>query len=141
MAKKKVTRVVTMHLQAGEAGPATVGKDLGPLGINLMQFCKQYNELTSGRRGHVVPAVVTVYEDRAFDITVKQPTTASLIRQVTGLSGGSPRPGHHSGGVVTTAQLRQVAEAKLPDLNTDDLDQAVKIVAGTARSMGLQIKD
>lgn len=141
MAKQKVTRVVTMHLDAGAASPAAVGKDLGPLGINLMQFCTRYNELTAGRRGHVVPAVVTVYEDRAFDIRVKQPTTASLIRRVTGLANGSPRPGHHAGGVITTAQLRQVAEAKLPDLNTDDLDQAVKIVSGTARSMGLEIKD
>jgi|SRR5690606_11814602 large subunit ribosomal protein L11 len=141
MAKNKVTRVVTMHLDAGAANPATVGKDLGPLGVNLMQFCNQYNELTSGSRGHVVPAVVTVYEDRTFDVRVKQPTTASLIRRVAGLNGGSPRPGHHSGGVVTTAQLRQVAAAKLPDLNTDDLDRAVRIVAGTARSMGLEIKD
>ncbi|NRQ39614.1 50S ribosomal protein L11 [Nonomuraea sp. NN258] len=141
MAKNKVLRVVTLHMKAAEAGPANVGKDLGPLGINLMEFCRRYNALTADRRGHVVPAVVTVYEDRAFDVTVKQPTTASLIRQAAGLAGGSPRPGHQSGGVVTTAQLREVAAAKLPDLNTGDLDQAVKIVAGTARSMGLTIVD
>jgi large subunit ribosomal protein L11 len=139
MAKNKVSRVVTLHLQAAEAGPATVGKDLGPLGINLMEFCRQYNALTADRRGFVVPAVVTVYEDRSFEVAVKQPTTASLIRAVTGLPGGSPRPGHQSGGVITTAQLREVAEAKLPDLNTTDLDQAMKIVAGTARSMGLKV--
>ncbi|SDI86585.1 50S ribosomal protein L11 [Nonomuraea jiangxiensis] len=141
MAKNKVAKVVTLHIQAGEAGPANVGKDLGPLGINLMEFCKQYNALSAGMRGHVVPAVVTVYEDRAFDVAVKQPTTASLIRRVAGLDGGSPRPGHQSGGTVSVAQLREVAAAKLPDLNTTDLDQAVKIVAGTARSMGLTITD
>lgn len=139
MAKNKVIRSVTLHLGAGEASPANVGKDLGPLGINLMEFCKQYNALSANLRGHVVPAVVTVYEDRSFDVRVKQPTTASLIRRVAGLNGGSPRPGHQSAGVVTMAQLREVAEAKLADLNTADLDQAVKIVAGTARSMGLTI--
>lgn len=141
MAKNKVARVLTLHIQAGEAGPANVGKDLGPLGINLMEFCKRYNALTADRRGHVVPAVVTVYEDRAFDVAVKQPTTASLIRKVAGLNGGSPTPGRQKAGTVTTAQLREVAAAKLPDLNTTDLDQAVKIVAGTARSMGLAILD
>lgn len=141
MAKNKVARVVTLHIQAGEAGPANVGKDLGPLGVNLMEFCKRYNALTADRRGHVVPAVVTVYEDRAFDVAVKQPTTASLIRRVAGLNGGSPKPGHQRSGTVTVAQLREVAAAKLPDLNTADLDQAVKIVAGTARSMGLTIVD
>ncbi|MEU0570223.1 50S ribosomal protein L11 [Nonomuraea sp. NPDC005983] len=141
MAKNKVARVVTLHIQAGEAGPANVGKDLGPLGINLMEFCRQYNAQTQDRRGFVVPAVITVYDDRSFEVTTKQPTTASLIRHVAGLDGGSPRPGHQSGGTITRAQLRQVAQAKLPDLNTSDLDQAEKIVAGTARSMGLTIRD
>jgi large subunit ribosomal protein L11 len=141
MAKNKVARAVTLHLGAGEASPANVGKDLGPLGINLMEFCRQYNALSASLRGHVVPAVVTVYEDRSFDVRIKQPTTASLIRRVAGLNGGSPRPGHQSGGVVTTAQLREVAAAKLADLNTADLDQAVKIVAGTARSMGLTVRE
>ncbi|MGP3913072.1 50S ribosomal protein L11 [Nonomuraea sp. 10N515B] len=141
MAKNKITRAVTLHLSAGEANPANVGKDLGPLGINLMEFCKQYNALSANLRGHVVPAVVTVFEDRSFEVRVKQPTTASLIRRVAGLNGGSPRPGHQSGGVVTMAQLKEVAAAKLADLNTTDLDQAVKIVAGTARSMGLTTKE
>ena len=141
MAKNKVTRVVTLHIPAGEAGPANVGKDLGPLGINLMEFCKRYNALTADRRGHVVPAVITVYEDRSFDVATKQPTTASLIRRVARLDGGSPRPGHQSAGVVTTAQLKEVATIKLPDLNTTDLDKAVRIVAGTARSMGLRVVD
>ena len=141
MAKNKVTRVVTLHIPAGEAGPANVGKDLGPLGINLMEFCKRYNALTADRRGHVVPAVITVYEDRSFDVATKQPTTASLIRKVARLDRGSPRPGHQSAGVVTTAQLKEVATIKMPDLNTTDLDKAIKIVAGTARSMGLTVVD
>ncbi|MFO7251124.1 MAG: 50S ribosomal protein L11, partial [Actinomycetes bacterium] len=89
MAKKTVVRVVTLHISAGEAGPATVGKDLGPLGINLMEFCKRYNALTADRRGFTVPAVITVYEDRSFDLAIKQPTTASLIRKVAGLDKGA----------------------------------------------------
>ncbi|MEV4362173.1 50S ribosomal protein L11 [Nonomuraea sp. NPDC049625] len=141
MAKQKIARVVTLHIQAGEAGPANVGKDLGPLGINLMEFCRQYNAQTQDRRGFVIPAVITVYEDRSFEVVTKQATTASLIRRVAGLDGGSPRPGHQSGGSITRAQLREVAQAKLPDLNTADLDQAEKIVAGTARSMGLTVRD
>lgn len=141
MAKNKVTRVVTMHLEAGGANPASVGKDLGPLGINLMEFCRQYNAQTQDRRGFVIPAVITVYEDRSFEFAIKQPTTASLIRRATGLDGGSPRPGHVNGGSITRAQLREVAQAKLPDLNTSDLDQAEKIIAGTARSMGLTVRD
>ncbi|MFF4620527.1 50S ribosomal protein L11 [Nonomuraea jabiensis] len=141
MAKQKIARVVTLHIQAGEAGPANVGKDLGPLGINLMEFCRQYNAQTQDRRGFVIPAVITVYEDRSFEVLTKQPTTASLIRRVAGLDGGSPRPGHQNGGWITRAQLREVAQAKLPDLNTTDLDQAEKIIAGTARSMGLTVRD
>jgi Ribosomal protein L11 len=105
------------------------------------RVCPRYNALTADRRGHVVPAVITVYEDRSFDVATKQPTTASLIRRVARLDGGSPRPGHQSAGVVTTAQLKEVATIKLPDLNTTDLDKAVRIVAGTARSMGLRVVD
>ena len=136
---KKMVRVVTLHIQAGEAGPANVGKDLGPLGINLMEFCRQYNEMTRERRGFVIPAILTLFDDRSFETATKQPTTASLIRHVTGLAGGSPRPGHQSGGTITPEQLREVALAKLPDLNTTDLDRAEKIIAGTARSMGLTV--
>ena len=141
MAKNKITRVEKLQVKAGEASLATVGKDLGPLGINLMDFCRRYNAATEARRGFVVPAEITVYEDRSFDLVTKMPTTASLIRMAIGLASGSARPGHHTAATITTAQLREVARTKLPDLNTTDLDQAVKIVAGTARSMGLEIKD
>ncbi|MFC4588314.1 50S ribosomal protein L11 [Sphaerisporangium corydalis] len=141
MAKNKITRVVKLQVKAGEASPATVGKDLGPLGINLMDFCRRYNTATETQRGFVVPAEITVYEDRSFDLVTKMPTTASLIRKAIGLESGSSRPGHHVAATITTAQLREVARTKLPDLNTTDLTQATKIIAGTARSMGLEIKD
>ncbi|GAA3419266.1 50S ribosomal protein L11 [Streptosporangium vulgare] len=141
MSKKKVSRIAKLQLQAGEAGPATVGKDLGPLGLNLMEFCRRYNAATQDRRGFVVPVVVTVFEDRSFELTIKMPTTASLIRRVVGLDRGGARPGHQAAGVITRAQLREVARTKLPDLNTADLDQAEKVVAGTARSMGLIVQD
>jgi large subunit ribosomal protein L11 len=141
MAKNKITRVVKLQVKAGEASPANVGRDLGPLGLNLMDFCRQYNAATQDRRGYVITAVITVYEDRSFDLVTKVPTTASLLRAVAGLPGGSPRPGHQQAGTLTRDQLREVARAKLPDLNTADLDEAEKIIAGTARSMGLVIKD
>jgi large subunit ribosomal protein L11 len=141
MSKKKVTRTAKLQLPAGEAGPAAVGKDLGPLGLNLMEFCRQYNAATQDRRGFVVPVVVTVFEDRSFELAIKMPTTASLIRRAIGLDRGSPRPGHQAAGTITRAQLREVARTKLPDLDTADLDQAEKIVAGTARSMGLTVRD
>ncbi|GAA2875810.1 50S ribosomal protein L11 [Streptosporangium fragile] len=141
MSKKKVSRTAKLQLPAGEASPAAVGKDLGPLGLNLVEFCRQYNAATQDRRGFVVPVVVTVFEDRSFELAVKMPTTASLIRRTLGLDGGSPRPGHQRAGTITRAQLREVARTKMPDLNTADLDQAEKIVAGTARSMGLTVRD
>ncbi|WP_283139634.1 50S ribosomal protein L11 [Rhizohabitans arisaemae] len=139
--KKKITRVAKIQAQAGAASPATVGKDLGPLGVNIIEFCKQYNAATQDLRGHVVPAVLTVYEDRTFELVVKMPTTASLLRQVAAIEKGSPRPGAQSVAVISREQLREVARRKLPDLNTADLDQAEKIIAGTARSMGLTVRD
>ncbi|MEU9884808.1 50S ribosomal protein L11 [Sphaerisporangium sp. NPDC051011] len=141
MAKNKITRVVKLQVRAGEASPATVGKDLGPLGINLMDFCRRYNAATEAQRGFVVPAEITVYEDRSFDLVTKMPTTASLLRRAAGLDGGSPRPGHVPAGTISRDALREVARTKMPDLNTTDLDQAEKIIAGTARSMGLTVKE
>ncbi|GAA5057398.1 50S ribosomal protein L11 [Thermocatellispora tengchongensis] len=129
-----------LQVRAGEASPATVGKDLGPLGVNLMEFCKQYNAATQELRGFVVPAVLTVYEDRSFELETRQPTTASLLRHAAGLQGGSARPGHTAAGTITRERLREVARRKMADLNTADLDQAEKIIAGTARSMGLRIE-
>jgi large subunit ribosomal protein L11 len=121
---------LTLHIPAGEANPAAVGKDVGPLGINIMEFCREFNALTQDRRGFVIPAVLTVNDDRSFTVRTKQPTTASLIRHVMG--GGN--------GVITRDQLNRVARAKLPDLNTGDLAKAETIIAGTARSMGLTVR-
>ncbi|RJL22112.1 50S ribosomal protein L11 [Bailinhaonella thermotolerans] len=141
MTNKKVTRVVKIQVRAGEANPANVGKDLGPLGINIMEFCKGFNAETQDRRGHVIPAVITVFEDRSFTFVVKMPTTASLLKQAAGIEKGSARVGSQQAAAITREQLREVARTKLPDLNTTDLDQAEKIIAGTARSMGITIKD
>ncbi|MCG5219724.1 50S ribosomal protein L11 [Streptosporangium sp. KLBMP 9127] len=141
MAKKKIIRVAKVQVKAGEASPATVGKDLGPLGINLMEFCRQYNAATQEQRGFVVPALITIYEDRSFELETKKPTTASLLRHAAGVSAGSSRPGHVRAATITRAQLREVVLAKLSDLNTTDPAQAEKIIAGTARSMGLAIVD
>ena len=118
-----------------------VGKDLGPLGINIMEFCKQYNAETQSLRGFVVPAEITVYEDRSFTMITKTPTTASLLRNVLGIAKGSARQNIEKAGIISRDQLRKVAEIKLPDLNTTDLEKAESIVAGTARSMGIEVKD
>lgn len=130
-----------MQVAAGEASPGTVGKDLGPLGINIMEFCRQYNSETQSMRGFVVPAEITVYEDRSFSMIVKTPTTASLLRNLLGIAKGSARPPTERIGIVSREQLRTVAQVKLPDLNTTDLAIAEKIIAGTARSMGIEIKE
>jgi large subunit ribosomal protein L11 len=140
-AKKKVTRVLRLQVAAGEASPGVVGKDLGPLGINTMEFCRQYNSETQKMRGFVVPAEITVYEDRSFTMIIKTPTTASLLLNVLGIAKGSARQGTGKVGIMSREQLRKVAEIKLPDLNTTDLEKAEKIVAGTARSMGIEVKE
>lgn len=138
---KRVSAVLKIQAEAGQANPASVGKDLGPHGINIMEFCRRYNETTEHQRGYVVPAVLTIYEDRSFDLVTKAPTTVALLRRAAGIDKGSPRPHAERVAAISREQLRDVAKVKLPDLNTDDLDAAEKIVAGTARSMGLTIKE
>jgi large subunit ribosomal protein L11 len=140
MPKKKVHRVLTVHVAAGEATPASVAKDLGPHGINIMRFCQAYNEATATHRGFVVPARVTVFDDRSFALDVRTPTTASLLRKMAGIARGSQRPNGRPTAWITPAQLREVARIKLPDLNTPDLDTAERMIAGTARSMGIGVK-
>ncbi|MFI0424307.1 50S ribosomal protein L11 [Spongiactinospora sp. 9N601] len=137
---KKISRVVKIQARAGEANPASVGKDLGPLGVNLMEFCKRYNAATQDLRGFDVTAVLTVFDDRSFEMVTKKPTTASLLRHAAGLAAGSPRPGHAPAGTITREQLQEVVRVKMSDLNTDDPAEAEKIIAGTARSMGLVVK-
>jgi large subunit ribosomal protein L11 len=138
---KRITRTVTLELDAGNAAMVDIGKMLGPTGINTRQLKTEYDAATAGQRGDIVPVVVTIYEDRSFDMKLKTPPTAFLIRKTLGLTSGSPRPGSQIMAKLSRQQLRQVAERKLPDLNTDDIEQAMKQVAGTARSMGVQISD
>lgn len=128
----------TLELPAGDAPMVDLGKMLGQTGVNLVEVKRAYDAATTGQRGDVVPAVVTVLEDRSFTLRLKTPPTAFLIKKALG-GKGSQRPGHVSAGTLTHAQLRTIAERKLPDLNTSDLDKAARIIAGTARSMGVSI--
>jgi large subunit ribosomal protein L11 len=129
---------VTINLEAGNASLPDLGKTLGPTGVNIGEVKRHYDQATASQRGDVVPAVVTVLDDRSFQVRLKTPPTSFLIRKALG-GNGSPRPGHNSAGTLTKEQLRAVAQRKLPDLNTTDLDTAMRIVAGTARSMGVTV--
>jgi large subunit ribosomal protein L11 len=140
-AAKKISRVLTLELDAGNAAMVDLGKMLGPTGVNTRALKQEYDAATTGLRGEVVPVVVTVYEDRSYALRYKTPPTAHLIRRALGLSGGAARPGSQTVAKMSRAQLREVAERKLPDLNTDDLDAAMRQVAGTARSMGVLVAD
>jgi len=140
MAKKKIATVVRIQIPAGQATPAPpVGTALGPHGINIMDFCKAYNAATESQRGTVIPAEITVFEDRSFTFITKTPPTPVLLRQAAGVEKGSALPRREKAGSVTKAQVRQIAETKMPDLNAIDLDGAVAQVAGTARSMGIDV--
>ena len=137
---KKQMHQVTLHLEGGNAAMTDLGKMLGQTGVNLVEVKRGYDRATADQRGDVVPVVVTVADDRSFELRLKTPPTSHLIRKA--LSGkGSARPGHVGAGRLTTAQLRAVAQRKLPDLNTTDLTVAMRIVAGTARSMGVAVDE
>ncbi len=138
---KRVAAVVTIHLEAGQAATGKAGQALGPHGINLVEVVRTYNAATENQRGQIVPAVITIYEDRSFSMVTKTPPTSALLRQAAGLTKGSSRPSEAPAATLSRAQVREVAQRKLPDLNTDDLDAAQKTVAGTARSMGIAISD
>jgi large subunit ribosomal protein L11 len=139
MAKKVLTQI-KLQANAGQASPAPpVGPALGQHGINIMEFCKAFNAQTVSETGTVIPVVITVYEDRSFTFVTKTPPAAVLIRQAIGLDRGSGEPNRKKVGTISDAQLRVIAERKLPDLNAHDIDQAVKIIAGTARSMGVDV--
>jgi large subunit ribosomal protein L11 len=138
--KKKVLAVVKIQLEAGSATPAPpVGTALGPHGVQTMEFCKQYNQATESMRGTVVPVDITIYEDRSFTFVLKTTPTPVLLRQAAGLEKGAATTGREQVGTVTEAQLAEIASVKLKDLNTNDLEAAKKQVAGTARSMGIQV--
>ncbi|CAH0120242.1 MULTISPECIES: 50S ribosomal protein L11 [unclassified Paenibacillus] len=138
---KAVKRIVKLDLEAGKANPAKVGKDLAPAGINLLGFCNQYNEMTKSQTGFVIPAEITVYEDRSFDIKLKTPPAAFLLKKYAGVARGAAKPGSETVGSITRDELRKIAEIKLPDLNTVDIESAMKTIAGTAKNMGIRIEE
>jgi len=140
MARKKVAAIVKIQIPAGQATPAPpVGTALGPHGVAIMDFCKMYNAQTENQRGTIVPVEITVFEDRTFSFILKTPPTPVLLRQAAGLDKGSPTPGREGSGTVTDAQVAEIAQVKMPDLNANDIDAAKKSVAGTARSMGIEV--
>ena len=139
---KKVAGVVKLQLAAGKATPAPpVGPALGGFGINIMQFVKEYNEKTASQAGSVIPVEITVYSDRSFTFVLKTPPAADLLRKAAGVEKGSGTPNRGPIGSITRKQLRSLAEQKMSDLNANDVEAAEKIMAGTARSMGIAIKD
>ncbi len=141
MAKRRVAAIVKIQIPAGAATPAPpVGTALGPHGVNIMEFCKQYNAATESQRGTVVPAEITVFEDRSFTFVIKTPPTPVLLRAAAGITKGSTTPGREAAGTVTDAQVTEIATTKLPDLNANDIEGAKRQVIGTARSMGMTVK-
>ena len=139
--KKKVAALVKVALQAGSATPAPpVGTALGPHGVNIMEFVKAYNAKTEAMRGTIVPAEITIYEDRTFTFITKTPPAAELIKKAAGIQKGSGKPDKEKVGTITADQLREIAQTKMPDLNANDVEAAMNIVAGTARSMGVVVK-
>ena len=139
--KKKVAALVKVALNAGAATPAPpVGTALGPHGVNIMDFCKQYNAATEAMRGNVIPVEITIYEDRSFSFITKTPPAAELIKKAAGLKAGSAAPNKDKVGKITRDQVKEIAETKMPDLNANDVDAAIKIVEGTARSMGVTVE-
>ena len=140
MPPKKVQAVVKLQINAGAATPAPpVGSALGPHGINIMEFCKQFNARTSGQAGLVIPVEVSVYHDRSFTFITKTPPAAVLLRKEAGVEKGSPTSNREKVGKVTRAQVKKIAELKMPDLNANDVDAAMRMIAGTARSMGIEV--
>jgi len=142
MAKKKVLAVVKIQIPAGQASPAPpVGTALGPHGVAIMDFCKEYNARTEAQRGTIIPVEISIYEDRSFSFVTKTPPAPVLIRQAASLDKGSQTPGKGGAvGAITDKQLTEIAQIKLPDLNTDDIDAAKLQIAGTARSMGIRVQ-
>ncbi|WP_433387836.1 50S ribosomal protein L11 [Micromonospora sp. KLBMP9576] len=140
--KKKLVKTFTLQLKAGQATPAPpVGPALGQHGVNIMEFCKSYNAQTESQRGDIVPAEISVFEDRSFTFVLKTPPAARLLLKAAGVDKGSGVPQKDKVGSVSQAQLREIAEKKMVDLNANDVDQAAKIIAGTARSMGIVVND
>lgn len=137
---KLIKTIVKLQIPAGAANPAPpVGPALGQHGVNIAQFCQQFNEATKDMAGDIIPAEITIYEDRTFDFKLKTPPSSDLLRKAAGIEKGSGDPLKNKVGKVTKAQIKEIAEKKMVDLNTDDIEAAMKIVEGTARSMGIEI--
>lgn len=142
MGRRRLVTTLKLQLPAGQATPAPpVGTALGPHGVNLMEFVKAYNDATSNQRGQIIPVEISIYEDRSFDFIMKTPPAAALLRQAAKVEKGSGEPNKEKVGSVTRAQVKEIAEIKMPDLNAIDLEGAMKIVEGTARSMGITVGD
>lgn len=141
MGRKRLAAVVKMQLPAGQATPAPpVGTALGPHGVNLMDFVKSYNDATASQRGQIIPVEISIYEDRSFTFILKTPPAAALLRQAARVDKGSSEPNKDKVGSVTREQVKEIAETKMPDLNANDIEAAMKIVEGTARSMGIRVE-
>ena len=142
MAKKNVTKIIKLQIPAGRATPAPpVGTALGPLGVNSGEFCVKYNDATKDRMGDIVPVEISVYDDRSFELRFLTPPSAFLIKKVAKIKKGSTKGSSEIVGSITKDQLKEIAEIKLPDLNAYTVEEAMKIVAGTAKNMGIEIKD
>jgi large subunit ribosomal protein L11 len=140
MPKKEITGYVKLQIPAGKANPAPpVGPALGQHGVNIMEFCKAYNAQTQGLEGQVIPVVITIYSDRTFTFVLKTPPASELIKKAAGIVKGSGSPKKDKVGKVTAAQVREIAQQKMPDLNAVDIEGAIKIIEGTARSMGIEV--
>lgn len=139
---KQITKTIKLQVPAGKATPAPpVGTVLGPAGINLQEFCTKYNDATRDKMGDILPVEITVYDDRSFDFVIKTPPAAFLIKKVTGIKKGSVKGANETVATLTKDQLKEIAEIKLPDLNAYSIEEAVKIVEGTARNMGVKVED
>lgn len=139
---KKITGMVKLQIAAGKATPAPpVGSVLGPHGINIMGFCKEFNERTAKQAGLIIPVVITIYQDRSFSFITKTPPAAVLIKKACGIDSGSGAPNKTKVAKITKAQIKEIAELKMPDLNAVDLDGAISMIAGTARSMGVTVEE
>jgi large subunit ribosomal protein L11 len=139
---KEITGYLKLQIKGGQANPAPpVGPALGQRGINIMEFCKAFNDKTKDLMGQPVPVVITIYKDKKFDFIIKTPPASHLIKEALKLKSGSKEPGRVSAGTITKEQLKKIAEVKMKDLNAFDVDQAIKIIAGSARSMGIQVID
>lgn len=138
---KKIKAIVKLQIPAGQANPAPpIGPALASHGLNIGEFCQKFNEATKNQAGFIIPIEVTIFEDRTYNFKLKQPLTSDLIKKAIGIEKGSGAPNKNKAGKITKAQIREIAKRKIEDLNTDDIEQAVKIIEGTARSMGIEIE-